>query len=199
MRESKIFGKVIIATLAIVFISGVFSNSLAWTWSELKSPKKNDPTYFDKKANQTERLVAGSRAPDFKIKLFHSGEATLDSYRGKVLILNFWATWCLPCRKEIPYLEEAFAQNKNAGLVILGINYLQKREKIKKFLEKTPITFPIAMDRQGEVAKAYDVLALPKSIAIDANGNIAYTHTGLLDKNTINEWFRRLAQDKRTD
>ncbi len=55
------------------------------------------------------------------------------------------------------------------------------------------------MDRQGEVAKAYDVLALPKSIAIDANGNIAYTHTGLLDKNTINEWFRRLAQDKRTD
>lgn len=116
-------------------------------------------------------------APDFSFK---SGNETLrlSSLKGRVVYLDFWASWCTPCRKSFPWMNEMQQQYGQHGLSVITINLDQNREDAKAFLEKLPANFKIIYDPNGKVAELYGVKAMPTSFLIDRQGNLVLTKAG---------------------
>jgi peroxiredoxin len=97
----------------------------------------------------------------------------LADYRGKVVLLNFWATWCAPCREEMPAMERLYLKHRERGFVLLAVSVDSDVALVKPFLQKHKLTFPVALDAKMDLANAYGVRALPASFVIDRNGYLA--------------------------
>lgn len=102
----------------------------------------------------------------------------LDQYRGKVVVLDFWASWCVPCRRSFPWLNTMHTTYADAGLVIIGVNLDMERSEAEAFLEEFPARFRIHYDVSKELAKAFDVVAMPSSYVIGRGGEILERHYG---------------------
>lgn len=129
-----------------------------------------------------------AKAPDFNLKDQYGVVHSLESYKGKVIFLNFWATWCPPCKKEMPDIEniyKEYGENKK-GVVILGINN-EKKDVVKKFLEEKGYTFPTVIDENSEVMRKYFIQAFPTSFVIDKEGNVYGYVMGGLTKEQIKQ------------
>ncbi len=112
-------------------------------------------------------------APDFAMTLFDGGEFRLSDYRGKVALINFWASWCPPCRDEAPELQALYDDFREEGLVVMGVNMLEgSRDKALAFLNEFHITYPNAEDIGERVTKLYRVEAPPESFLIDRKGDV---------------------------
>jgi len=109
---------------------------------------------------------------DFTLQFLNDGSAALSSYKGKVVILNFWATWCPPCRAEMPSMEKLYNQFKTQGLEILAVNISENNNTVKQFIQNNNYTFPIMMDSNGRVSGIYGIKAIPTSFIIDREGKI---------------------------
>jgi peroxiredoxin len=127
--------------------------------------------------------VAGHPAPDFALPTLTGETIRLSDYKGKPVLLNFWATWCGPCRAEFPDFQKAAVDNAGS-LVIIGINNTttDQKEQIPAFLDEFGVTFPIVLDETGQTAKAYNILGLPTSIFIDRHGRVNEVFTGPINK-----------------
>jgi thiol-disulfide isomerase/thioredoxin len=135
--------------------------------------------------------VEGAMAPDFELETVAfagntppSDEAWLTTYRGHPVVLNFWATWCFPCRTEIPQFVAAADKYKDDGLVVIGLDMQQGPALIVPFAEKYGMNYPILIDRDGEVGDKYRLLGLPTTVFIDANGVIQKIFRGPLEEDT---------------
>ncbi len=118
-------------------------------------------------------------APDFTLPtLPDNGEINLSAFKGRVVYLDFWATWCPPCRKSFPWMDEMQAQYGDDGLTIVAISTDRNRKLVEKFIQQMKPGFIIAHDPKGRVAKSYKVSAMPTSYLIDREGNIVSTHLG---------------------
>ena len=102
----------------------------------------------------------------------------LQQYKGKVLILDFWASWCVPCRRSFPWMNEMHKKYEGQGLVIVGVNMDAEAADAEKFLREFPAEFQIIEDSNGELAKKFDVIAMPSSYVIDRNGDVVERHLG---------------------
>ena len=122
----------------------------------------------------------GALAPDFLLELAAGGETRLSAYRGQPVVLNFWATWCKPCRQEMPQFVQAYDKYKDDGLVIIGLNMQEGRSVIQPFAEEYGMDFPVLIDRDGEVGDEYRLLGLPTTYFIGADGVIKSVFTGPL-------------------
>ncbi|HEY65307.1 MAG TPA: TlpA family protein disulfide reductase [Caldilineae bacterium] len=111
-------------------------------------------------------------APDFTLNNLDGDPVSLSDYQGQVVILNFWATWCPPCREEMPTLEEVYRDRVRDGLVVLGVNQMEPADRVREFLESLNLTFPVVLDTRGEVARLYRVRAYPTTYFIDRGGVI---------------------------
>ena len=112
----------------------------------------------------------------------HRGTShTLAAYGGRVVLVNFWATWCEPCREEMPALQELQHTLGKERLVVLAVNYGESPEKVQQFAHHTPVDFPLLLDRHMEAAKAWGVRVLPASFVLGQDGDIRYSAAGLLD------------------
>jgi thiol-disulfide isomerase/thioredoxin len=127
--------------------------------------------------------VAGHPAPDFELVSTEGKTIRLSDFRGKPVILNFWATWCGPCRAEFPEFQKAAVDNADR-LVIIGINNTtaDQPDLIPDFLREFGVTFPIVLDEKGETVKTYRILGLPTTVFIDSNGIVNEVFTGPLNK-----------------
>jgi peroxiredoxin len=127
--------------------------------------------------------VVGHPAPDFALPTLAGETVRLSDFKGRPVLVNFWATWCGPCRSEFPDFQKAAVDNADK-LVIIGINNTttDQKEQIPAFLEEFGVTFPIVLDETGDTAKAYNILGLPTSIFIDRNGNVNEIFTGPINK-----------------
>jgi len=117
-------------------------------------------------------------AADFTLKDIEDNTHRLSDYRGKVVIVNFWATWCPPCRFELPSMERLWHEVQKEEVVMLAINIGEDADTIFTFTTDYPVTFPLLMDRDSEVVKQYPVLGVPTSFVIDPKGRIIYRAVG---------------------
>ena len=129
-----------------------------------------------------------AKAPDFNLKDQYGVVHSLENYKGKVIFLNFWATWCPPCKKEMPDVEsiyKEYGENKK-DVVILGVNS-EKENEVKKFLKDKGYTFPTVIDENSEVMRKYFIQAFPTSFVIDKEGNVYGYVMGGLTKEQIKQ------------
>ncbi|MBC7242337.1 MAG: redoxin domain-containing protein [Anaerolineae bacterium] len=141
-------------------------------------------------ASPTKLAVAplpGALAPDFVVSDLEGNPIQLSAYRGKRVLLNFWATWCPPCRYEMPALQEAYTAFADDDFVILGINYLEAGEDVRAFMESLSLTFPVGIDSSGEVFRGYRVVSIPTSFFINRDGVIIALYRGPLTREAIEQ------------
>jgi peroxiredoxin len=106
---------------------------------------------------------------------------TLAAYQGRVVLVNFWATWCAPCREEMPALQQLQTILGKERLVVLAVNYGESSGKVQEFASQMPVNFPLLLDSHTEVAKAWQVRILPTSFVLSPDGKIQYSAVGVLD------------------
>ncbi len=123
----------------------------------------------------------GGPTPPLVLKDLSGKEHRLDDYRGKVVVINFWATWCEPCREEMPSLNRLKAQMADAPFAILAVDMGEGEGRIKAFLDKTPVDFPVLLDRDSAVSKAWKVRVLPTTLVLDPDTRTRYMAIGELD------------------
>jgi peroxiredoxin len=117
-------------------------------------------------------------APDFTLKSAAGENIKLSELRGQVVLINFWASWCGPCRQEMPLLDQMYQKYSPLGFTLLGVNVEQDTKDAQRMLKDTPVTFPILFDAQNEVSKLYDVTAMPSTVLVDRDGRVRYVHKG---------------------
>jgi len=121
---------------------------------------------------------ANGPAPDFTLKSMDGRNVKLSELAGNVVMINFWASWCAPCRVEMPKLNDLYNKYKDLGFVLLGVNVEQQEQPPRNFLQKRPVDFPILMDKGNDVSKLYHVIAMPTTVLVDRSGNMRYVHQG---------------------
>jgi peroxiredoxin len=119
-----------------------------------------------------------SPAPDFTLKSNAGENLKLSEFRGDVVMINFWASWCGPCRQEMPLLDELYNNYKPLGFTILGVNVEEDSDKAKAVLKDIPVNFPVLFDTQNTVSRLYNVVAMPSTVLVDREGKVRYLHKG---------------------
>ncbi|MBI5747589.1 MAG: TlpA family protein disulfide reductase [Nitrospinae bacterium] len=147
------------------------------------SPESTD----NSKEEKTAKVSEPKPAQDFTLKDLNGNEVKLSSLKGKPVIINFWATWCYPCREEIPDLQKSYDENKDKGLVILGVNIKENVSKVSKFSKDYKMTYPILLDIEGTISDAYRVFGIPMSFFIDRDGLIKDSFIGMLTKEDLSK------------
>jgi cytochrome c biogenesis protein CcmG/thiol:disulfide interchange protein DsbE len=117
-------------------------------------------------------LEAGGPAPDFRLRTFDGSELSLSDMRGKVVVLNFWASWCAECAIEAPALEAIWRDFKDRDVVVIGVGYMDTEPAARAYLERFGITYPNGADAAGAISKLYRLTGVPETVVIGRDGNL---------------------------
>ena len=120
----------------------------------------------------------GNLAPDFELRDLDGKTVSLRGLRGSPVLLNFWATWCPPCRAEMPYLQQIYEQWTSQGLVLLTINLMESSSEVRGFMQSNGLSFPVLLDSTGSVGTKYNVSGIPTTFFIDKDGIIQEMKVG---------------------
>jgi peroxiredoxin len=123
----------------------------------------------------------GAAAPDFAAKSSSGRNVRLSELRGQVVLINFWASWCSPCRQELPLLNKIYTQYRSAGFMLLAVNVDDSRKDAEAMLKRLDLRFPTLFDGNKNVAKLYGVDTMPATLVIDRDGHVRFVHRGYLD------------------
>ncbi|WP_163102198.1 redoxin domain-containing protein [Peribacillus alkalitolerans] len=143
-----------------------------------------------KKEDNAPGLKIGKDAPDFELQTLDGQKVSLSDLKGKKVMLNFWATWCPPCKAEMPEMEE-FQQQLSKDEVILAVN-IDPQNDVEGFIDSMGVTFPIALDEDGEVNKMYKILTIPTTYFIDSDGVIQGKFIGAMSLKDMEEHMGEL-------
>ena len=122
--------------------------------------------------------MEGQPAPDFALKSASGENMRLSEYRGDVVMINFWATWCGPCRQEMPLLDELYTRYQRVGFNLLGVNIDDDSAGAMKMIQELGVNFPVLFDSRKEVSKLYEVEAMPTTVLLDREGRVRHVHHG---------------------
>jgi len=136
-------------------------------------------------------------APQFQLQSMAGAPVSLAQYKGQVVMINFWASWCGPCRQEMPILEKLYDKYKPMGFTMVGVNVEPNSKDAMEWLKVTPVTFPILFDTKSEVSKAYQVQGMPNTVIVDRKGNLRWLHRGYKagDENEYLDQIRALVRE----
>ena len=170
-----------IAVALVVVIGGLF------TWRELLADDGEAGTALGVAAESL-KVEVGEPAPDFTLETPSGELVSLSDFRGQVVVLNFWATWCTPCRAEMPEFQALWAEHEVAGdLMVLAVNLQESKAQVDGFVEDFGLTFPVVLDASGEVLDKYGLPGLPGTFFIDADGVLRSRVLGPLDGDRLRE------------
>ncbi|WP_144548074.1 redoxin domain-containing protein [Bacillus sp. X1(2014)] len=137
-----------------------------------------------------EGLAVGAKAPDFELKTLTGEKIKLSNLKGKKVMLNFWATWCPPCKAEMPAMEQ-FSKQMPKDVVILAVN-IDPQLDVHGFVDENKITFPILLDAEDKVNETYQVLSIPTTYFIDSKGNIQNKYIGEMKLDDMKDFTNKL-------
>lgn len=138
------------------------------------------------------QTTAMETAPDFDIALFDGGNFQLSNHRGKVIVINFFASWCVSCGKETAYIEKASREYAQQPVMFLGIAVDDTEKKAKEFLKKMGLTIPAGLDKTGKIKEAYGLYGMPTTFFIDKSGKISYLHAGVVTEELLKHEIDKL-------
>ena len=137
-------------------------------------------------------LAIGDQAPPFDLPdVYGVRSRSLEAFEGHVVLVNFWASWCMPCQMEMPELEALWTRYQDQGFTIIGVSVDENQRDAAAFLDAMPVSFPVAWDKTGEVGQVYRVHSLPRSILIDRQGRVRGRYDGF-DTDTFDSLTREV-------
>jgi peroxiredoxin len=145
-------------TIAKWVLIGVAAGGVAWLALRPRAPKP---------------VAMGERAPGFTLPQLPSGKLSLSQFKGQVVLVNFWATWCPPCIEEAPSLEQFAARMKSQGVTVIGVSVDENENQLKKFIQYYHLSYPIARDPSASIAHRYGTYKLPETYIIGRDGHVA--------------------------
>jgi thiol-disulfide isomerase/thioredoxin len=142
-------------------------------------------------------IAPAGPAPKFQLQSMAGQAVSLEQFKGKVVMINFWASWCGPCRTEMPILEKLQAKYKPMGFAMVGVNVEPDSRLAVNWLKDTPVTFPILFDTKSEVSKLYQVAGMPTTVIVDRKGNLRWLHRGYKpgDENEYLDQIRAMVRE----
>ena len=135
-------------------------------------------------------VSTGSAAPDFQLTLFSGETLRLSELKGKVVVLNLWASWCGPCRQEMPSFERTWQEYRDRGVVFLGVAVSDTEQDARAFAQQVGVTYPLGLDTTGQISQTYRPVGLPSTYFIDRQGNIARKLTGAANEAALRIFLR---------
>jgi thiol-disulfide isomerase/thioredoxin len=150
---------------------------------------------LEEKITQEEGSSVGDLAPAFELKNLNGDAVSLYDYWGSPVLLNFWATWCGPCRYEMPFLQDIYEEWQDDGLIIITINLRESSDKIRQFMKEYELTFPVLLDTGGEISRKYFVTGIPTTYFLDEYGVIKVKKVGsFTSKQQIEDYVKEIIQ-----
>jgi peroxiredoxin len=134
----------------------------------------------------------GNVARDFTLETVDGSKVSLKDHQGQVVLINFWATWCPPCRAEIPDLQSTYLERREDGFVVFGVNVEESRAVVQQFMDEMEMTYPVLLDEGGEVMQMYRANGLPMSVIVDAAGVIRVRHVGFVTASQLEDYLAEL-------
>ncbi len=139
----------------------------------------------DGQQEATVGINVGQIAPGFTLFDLDGNEISLSDFRGKTVFINFWATWCPPCRAEMPEIEAVHQEYKDKGVVVIGVDIVEPESTVRQYIKRGGFTWTIVLDSTGEVASDYQIAAIPTSFFIDREGIIRAVNIGAMTKKAM--------------
>ncbi|PPE70288.1 TlpA family protein disulfide reductase [Caldimonas thermodepolymerans] len=146
---------------------------------------------------RSEAVTLQSPAPDFTLRAMQGGNLRLKEQVGQVVMINFWATWCGPCREEMPHLNRLYEKYRNSGFVVLAVNIDDDARQAESMAARLGLKFPVLLDTAKQVSKLYDLKAMPSTVMVDRDGRVRYLHRGYLSgyEQTYEKQIRELLKE----
>jgi peroxiredoxin len=135
-------------------------------------------------------------APDFTLDRLDGGSIALNNLKGQVVLVHIWATWCPPCRAEMPLIQSTYEQYDDQGFTVLAVNLREEAEQAAAFMQERDFTFPVLLDRDGAVSTTYRANALPSSFFVDRQGVIRAVYRGPMPRSVITSLVEQLVQEQ---
>lgn len=140
--------------------------------------------------------LVGKPAPDFTLQLFDGRQRSLTELRGRVVVVNFWASWCIACREEARALEGTWQRYRGRGVTVVGVNIQDREPDARAFIQEHGKTYPNGPDPTGAIAIAYGVYGLPETFILDGEGRIQHKHIGAVTAEALEREIERLLKGK---
>ncbi|KGR80585.1 redoxin domain-containing protein [Ureibacillus manganicus] len=198
--KKSIIGVIVILGLVAIMLGGYIKNQIEA--SETVNEKSLVKGYEVDLSKAEYGLKKGQYAPDFTLETLSGEPITLSDLKGKKVLLNFWATWCPPCKKEMPDLQhyyEKFANEENVEIVAVNLTHTERTisttdvvENVKLFAESYDLTFPIPLMKEDSISKTYQIITIPSTFMIDTEGRIQRQIIGPLNVDSIHEYVRQI-------
>lgn len=185
-RKLKIANLIILQSIVVFVFAALSGSFLMNLFFNEDKPKVNTAGIKTAEVG----LQEGNKAPDFQLKTLNGTDVKLSDLQGKKVILNFWATWCPPCKAEIPHMQDFYESRNKTEVEILAVNLTPSEKNqgnIKEFVRDRNVTFPVLLDQDGEVGDQFRALTIPTSYLIDSNGIVRKKIIGPMDKEMMNQ------------
>ena len=167
-KTTYILAKKYVLLFGVIFIGAILFFFEHFTEAPISIADVKTDEKFDQK-----KSAVGYLAPDFSLRNLKGNYQSLDSFSGQVVVLNFWATWCVPCRVEMPSFEKLYRRYRSEGLTVLAVTLDKNSEKnIKSFVDEYELSFPVLLDEEGKVERLYPSMTIPFTYVIDRDGRI---------------------------